>query len=259
VRVAVVADIHANAPALSALGDVLDSADHVVCLGDLVGYYCDVNEVISEVRRVNATCVTGNHDWFLLHGYPENAAEAVRFGIEYADRVIDPEHRSWLAAQPLSWSGVIDSQVWLLCHGSPWRPLNDYLYEDNPQLERLSEFDCDVVAFGQTHRPLLREHVRPLLLNPGSVGQSRHATGIACAAVVDTETMSCELIERPPSTSCFELQAVRRKLAFQPLCTSGSVDQPMLDCEFPPWDSRPCIGSLMQAASLLLVHRKNRC
>jgi putative phosphoesterase len=201
VRIAVIADIHANAPALGAIVDVLDSADHVVCLGDLIGYYCDVNEVIEGVRRLNATCVMGNHDWFLLHGCPDTAPDAVRFGIDYADRVIEPEHREWLAVQPLTWSGAIDSRTWLLCHGSPWRPLDDYLYEDNPQLERLREIDCDVLAFGQTHRPLLRDRGRPLLLNPGSVGQSRKAPGIACAAIVDTTAMSCELIERPYDTS----------------------------------------------------------
>lgn len=200
-RIAVVADIHANATALGVLSDVIGSSDHVVSLGDLVGYYCDVNEVIEEMRRLNATCVLGNHDWFLLHGCPETAPEAVRFGIEHADRVIEPGHRKWLEAQPLIWGGVIDSRVWVLCHGTPWHPLDGYLYEDSPELERLGEFDCDVLAFGQTHRPLLRESGRPLLLNPGSVGQSRQASGVACAAIVDTTTLSCELIQRPYDTS----------------------------------------------------------
>jgi putative phosphoesterase len=196
-RVAVISDVHANLEALDALSDVLDGVDRVICLGDVVGYYCQVNEVISEVRRREALCILGNHDSFLLRSTgSERANPSVAFGIEYAESVITPQHRRWLSELPMTWGGHIDGLSWLLVHGSPWRPLDDYMYADSSLLVGLDRFAYDFVAFGQTHRPLYRGETAPALLNPGSVGQSRHAPGLACAAVVDTTTRAVEMIER---------------------------------------------------------------
>jgi putative phosphoesterase len=208
-RIALISDLHANTTALEALADVVSGADRVVCLGDLVGYYCGVNEVIGAVREMGALCVLGNHDDFLLHGCPADAPEAVRWSIGYADRVIDPGHRDWLAKLPLAWGGNLGGTTWLAVHGSPWSPLGDYIYADSPKLQGLAAFDYDVVALGQTHRPLQRMDGRPRLVNPGSVGQSRHAPAVACAAVVDTETMACEAVERPYDPSRV-IEAARR-------------------------------------------------
>jgi predicted phosphodiesterase len=120
----------------------------------------------------------------------------VRFGIEYANRVITPEHRRWLENLPLVWGGKLDKCSVLLSHGSPWRPLDDYLYANNPALDKLLAFDYDLIAFGQTHRPLLIREQRPWRLNPGSVGQSRHRPSQACMALLDTSNMEVSLVER---------------------------------------------------------------
>lgn len=195
-RLALISDLHANFFALQTLTEALSTLDCVLCLGDLVGYYCQVNEVIDFVRERNALCILGNHDAFLLHGCPPTVSEAVRFGIEYADRVIDADHRRWLASLPLVWGGLCDGVTVLAAHGSPWRPLTDYLYPDHPALEALQGFDYDVIAFGQTHRPVMRTAQRPWLLNPGSVGQARHTAAVATALQLDTETMQLSWIEQ---------------------------------------------------------------
>jgi putative phosphoesterase len=197
VRVALLSDVHANLQALLAIEGVLRQADRVVCLGDVVGYYCQVNEVLDFIRSLDPVCVLGNHDWFLLHGCPATAPEAVQFGIRYADRAITADHRAWLAAQPLCWGGTIGGRSFLLNHGSPWDPLHGYLYADNSDLALLHAFRYDVVAFGQTHRVLQRTEAMPLLLNPGSVGQSRDVTAAACTMVVDTRDLSVEPVARP--------------------------------------------------------------
>ena len=195
--VAVIADIHANAAALEALAADLARADRVICLGDMTGYYCEVNETLDALRRLDALCVLGNHDAMVLAGgAPSTAGESVRFGVEFAARVITPAHRAWLQSLPTVWGGIIDGHSWLAAHGSPWRPLDDYLYADSPLLADIGRFDCDLLLAGQTHRPLHLEG-RPALLNPGSVGQSRHRPAVACAALVDTASLAAELVERP--------------------------------------------------------------
>ena len=195
-RLALISDIHANYEALNSLSDVLSNVDLVLCLGDTVGYYCQVNEVIDSIRSLNALCILGNHDSYLLNGCPANTNPAVRFGIEFAERIITAENRQWLASLPLLWGGVIGERSFLLTHGSPWRPLDDYLYANNPTLTQLDAFDYDVIAFSQTHRSMQRLEQRPYLLNPGSVGQSRDLVAHSCSLVMDTETMIVEKVQR---------------------------------------------------------------
>jgi putative phosphoesterase len=195
-RVAVISDIHSNLPALLAVGGVLREADAVICLGDLLGYYCQVNEVLDFIRTLDATCILGNHDYFVLAGCPESTPEAVQFGVAYADRTISSDHRAWLAKLPLTWAGLLAGKSILAVHGSPWRPLTDYLYPSSGRLAALREFDFDLIAFGQTHRSLSDHTKRPWLLNPGSIGQSRNNSGQAGLAVWDTDRNTIDLIER---------------------------------------------------------------
>ncbi|HET9051792.1 MAG TPA: metallophosphoesterase family protein [Candidatus Dormibacteraeota bacterium] len=195
-RVALVADVHANPGALDVLGDTVREADAVVFLGDAVGYFCGADEAVTAVRALNpAVAVLGNHDDAALGGAPATANDAVRFGVDWAARTLTPANRGWLQGLPLVWSGRLGGRTWLVCHGSPWRPLEDYLYADSARLDDLAAFDVDIVAFAQTHRPLVRAG-RPLLVNPGSVGQSRHRPGVACCALVDTASLAVEIVER---------------------------------------------------------------
>jgi putative phosphoesterase len=196
-RIAIISDIHANFEALRQVWDVITNADHVICLGDMVGYYCQVNEVLDAVRQLQATCVLGNHDAFLLSGCPAAIPESVRFGIAYAERVITSGHRQWLAGLPLLCGRNFDGRSILAVHGSPWNPLDDYLYADSAKLPLLDAFHYDLIAFGQTHRPLTQTQGRPMCLNPGSVGQSRHSPAKATLALWDTHTATLELVERP--------------------------------------------------------------
>ncbi len=198
-RLAVLSDLHANADALAVLADAIAGVDAVICLGDLVGYYCQVNEVIDMMRGMGARCVLGNHDHFLLHGCPPDVPPAVAWGIAYATQVITAANRAWLASLPLVWGGEIGGRAMLLAHGSPWRPLTDYLYPDSPALTGLSAFDFAVIALGQTHRALVRQEGAVCVLNPGSVGQSRDTDTIAhaCMAILDTETLAVERLARP--------------------------------------------------------------
>jgi putative phosphoesterase len=195
-QLAIISDIHANYEALSAVSDILEKAELVLCLGDFVGYYCQVNEVIDYIRSLNAICVSGNHDNFLLHGCPSSVLPAVRFGIEFAARTISADNREWLSHLPLLWGGFLGERLVLSVHGSPWRPLEDYLYLNNPMFKQLDIFDYDIIAFGQTHRCIQRIGQKPYLLNPGSIGQPRDHKGVSSLLVLETESMKVEKIER---------------------------------------------------------------
>ncbi len=181
-----------------AISDDIVQADAIVCLGDLLGYYCQVNETMDWVREHVTHCVIGNHDHFVLHGCPESVPPAVRFGVEFAAKTLDREHASWMGQLPLTSEGLLDNRSFLLVHGSPWDPLGGYLYEDNPRLTELADLNFSLIAFGQTHRFVYRCDEKHVHLNPGSVGQSRDRDSVACACAVmlDTRTMKIERIIR---------------------------------------------------------------
>lgn len=200
-KIVFISDIHANYDALSVLAADIKSADQVLCLGDIVGYHSQVNEVIDFLRNLpNLICVMGNHDSFLLNGCPSHLSLEVRYWIDFANNIIRSDNREWLQTLPITWGGYLDKLSFLLVHGSPWHPFTDYLYVDNPLLHQLQAFHYDIISFGQTHRALTRTETKPFLINPGSIGQSRDRKGLACALELETKTMTFRRIEQPFKT-----------------------------------------------------------
>ena len=62
-RLLVLSDIHANSTALdAALAAAHGRWESAVCLGDLVGYGPDPNEVIDRLGSIGPAIIRGNHD-----------------------------------------------------------------------------------------------------------------------------------------------------------------------------------------------------
>lgn len=63
-RIAIISDIHANFEALKSVFDDIQnkSIDKIICLGDLIGYGPQPNEVVEFIRKFNIQTVLGNHD-----------------------------------------------------------------------------------------------------------------------------------------------------------------------------------------------------
>ena len=63
-KIAVISDIHANVYALMNVLEDIDNekVDTIVCLGDLVGYGSQPNEVISMIKERHILCIKGNYD-----------------------------------------------------------------------------------------------------------------------------------------------------------------------------------------------------
>jgi putative phosphoesterase len=80
---------------------------------------------------------------------------------------------------------VGDAEVHLV-HGSP-RKVNEYLFDEKPArlYERLAAAEvADVLVFGHTHRPWMREHGGVLFVNCGSVGKPKDGDPRAAFAVL---------------------------------------------------------------------------
>src|SRR5262247_3451992 len=65
-RIGIIADIHANEEALSAVLADMGRVDRLFCLGDVVGYGASPDSCIEMVREAGADTILGNHELGLL-------------------------------------------------------------------------------------------------------------------------------------------------------------------------------------------------
>jgi putative phosphoesterase len=196
-RVLVVADIHANWPALRA---VQEPHDLCLCLGDLVDYALDPAPCIDWVRRRAHFAVRGNHD----HGAAQDIRVNGRNGFKYLSgvtRVITRERLGgedlrFLANLPVSKVVTIDDVRFLLVHATPRDPLDEYApAEVDFWTRRLQNVDADVVCVGHTHQPYVLEVDSKLVINPGSIGQPRDGDPRASYAVIENRRVEFKRVE----------------------------------------------------------------
>ena len=65
-RYGLISDIHSNLVALDAVLHDMGPVDGLLCMGDIVGYGPQPNEVIARLREYNINSILGNHDLAVL-------------------------------------------------------------------------------------------------------------------------------------------------------------------------------------------------
>lgn len=175
-RVAVLADIHGNLPALEAvLADVaLEAPDLVVSCGDVASGPLPV-EALDLLRALSAArFVRGNADRSLVTAFDGGQfSDMPGPGAEWCAAQLSRDHRDFLASflptVPVQIDGL--GRV-LFCHGSP-RSDVEMMTSETPE-QRLRELtagvDARVIVCGHTHMPFDRNAGRVRVINPGSVG-----------------------------------------------------------------------------------------
>jgi putative phosphoesterase len=189
-RVALLADLHANLPALSAVLGELGAVDLIVCLGDVVGYYADPNEVCSLIRARNISTIRGNHDAYVLGELTPHPDRKAAYRTDWTREVLEPDHLAWLRSLPTNLEFRWDKLLVRLRHATPWDE-EGYLYPDS-DLSAIRLNANEVLALGHTHWPMQRQCGEGLLLNPGSVGQPRDCNPMASYAILDCDTGNVE-------------------------------------------------------------------
>ena len=175
-RIAIIADIHGNLPALEAvLADIQRrKADRVINLGDCVSGPLWPSEVADLLMSRDDLTIRGNHDRWVAGPDPAHMGASDR----YAFSQLGQDHRSWLGVLPTS----ADAEHGILaCHGTPSND-DQYLVEEvigrrlvranlSTITERLGDIQARVVLCGHSHQQhLIQLPEGPLVLNPGSVG-----------------------------------------------------------------------------------------
>jgi predicted phosphodiesterase len=175
-RIAVLADIHGNLPALEAiLPEVADSGvDLIVNLGDCASGPLWPRETMDRLDDVDAVTVRGNHDRQVATLRPEAMIPSDSF----AYGQLSPERRAGLGELPMT---QIPTPGVLAFHATPLRD-DAYLLDEihagrlvrssPPGIQaRLGTVAARVVLCGHSHRPdVVQLPGGPLIVNPGSVG-----------------------------------------------------------------------------------------
>src|SRR5437588_13027747 len=101
-RILVLSDLHSNATALDAVLDAAkDRWDISVCLGDVVGYGPDPNEVTARLRKLATHNIRGNHDKAVTGVMPTDEFYSVaRSALDCTRALLKAEQRARLSALP---------------------------------------------------------------------------------------------------------------------------------------------------------------
>jgi putative phosphoesterase len=195
-RIALLADLHANLPALRAvLADVQSIGCQAVwCAGDVVGRGPHPNEVIEELRRLDIPTVQGNWDEAAGMGREvtgsiwaspdaENSGYA---SLAWTTSNLTDENRGWLRQLPQTLRLEIPGRTALLFHGTPMKA-HEYLWADRPSryFARIAADEGDdLFCYGHTHETYHRVLGQTHFVSAGSVGCCSGADGQARYAVI---------------------------------------------------------------------------
>lgn len=179
--IAILSDIHGNYEALKAVLKPIDNQGikDIYVLGDTVGYYSQVNEVIDELRSRQAKALMGNHDWYMAADSFCDRSQTVNDTIAYQRTVISKVNLAWVRALPI----YLEYDGLSMVHGGWKDPIDEYLTK--PSHQYFKRVNGKYFASGHTHLPRIDDYGDKVYCNPGSVGQPRDGDNRASFATWD--------------------------------------------------------------------------
>lgn len=175
-RIALIADIHGNLPALQATLERLMRMDvaHIICLGDVAATGPQPHECLRLLRETECPVVMGNVDALLLEPPPpptdETNAAFYEIDLWAAEQVTEDDLAYVATFEPTI--RVSDGLEMLCYHGSP-HSYDDEIHAETPTAHLEAYFgtpDVAIYAGGHTHQAFLRRYRNAWVVNPGSVG-----------------------------------------------------------------------------------------
>ncbi|MFB6203943.1 MAG: metallophosphoesterase [Candidatus Nanohaloarchaea archaeon] len=195
-KIGVISDIHSNRYALDAVLEKLSGVDTVICAGDVTGYYLWPGEVIQRLKEEDIRSVRGNHDDAVATGLAFRFNPVARKAVDINRELLDDRELEYLKDLPDHMRWDLGGKDTYMVHGSPRRPISEYIYAGDVDRDFLDEnFDRKprVLIMGHTHMPFAKNVGATLVLNPGSVGQPRDGDPRASYAILDTEKMEARV------------------------------------------------------------------
>lgn len=202
----VISDVHANIEALESTLAAAGPYDHVLALGDFIGYGADPNAVVERMRALpSITLIRGNHDKV---GVGLDTSDGFNYlakrAIAWTAATLTADNHEWVAGLPQG-PHMVDPLV-EICHGSPFDE-DTYIFEAVDVARALRTSERPLCLFGHTHVPAAfrlapdLELIGPprgaefrialvpgikYLINCGAVGQPRDGDPRAAFGILDT-------------------------------------------------------------------------
>jgi diadenosine tetraphosphatase ApaH/serine/threonine PP2A family protein phosphatase len=229
-RYLILSDIHANLTALDACLEAVQGRwEKAVCLGDVVGYGPDPNEVIDRLRSLDAVTIRGNHDKASSGvADAEDFNPVARAAALWTRQKLRPDNQAWLENLP---SGPLAIDGFHVVHGAV-HDEDEYLVAAAQALDSLADAPSPLTFFGHTHvqggfslqddrvtvlqpkpadaKPYGTLKIEPgvtYMVNPGSVGQPRDGDTRAAFAIADTLNHCVEFWRVP-----YNIGAVQKRM-----------------------------------------------
>jgi len=231
-RYALLADIHANLAAFTAVLDDIErrgGVEEFWCLGDIVGYGPDPSPCIELLRKYKHVCVAGNHDLaaigkLALASFNPDAAFACR----WTAKQLSPRDIEYLGSLP----SVIEKDDFTMVHGSPREPIWEYLISKGSAKENFACFKTKFCLVGHSHVPFifrqdedgscsfisLSDSIgqvlgrRRMIVNPGGVGQPRDGDPRASYAIYDSDSGVVRLYRVAYDINATQVKMVKNNL-----------------------------------------------
>ena len=209
-RYIIFSDLHSNFEALNQFEKEISSIpyDHLVCLGDIVGYGADPNLCIDWVRNNVDFTIAGNHDLAVVEKtdisyFNAYAVEACK----WTQKILTAVNRTFLDSLPMDReeNGV----YWV--HASPYQPARwHYIFSKKDAEKHFSSFDAPVCFVGHSHKPVILEqkpmgeindyvanlwNIEPenrYIFNDGSLGQPRDGNTRPMYILYDSDERTVE-------------------------------------------------------------------
>jgi putative phosphoesterase len=221
--VAVITDVHANLPALEATLGRIDELgiERTYCGGDLVGYGPHPNEVCRLIEARGIPTIYGNYDYAIARDLDDcgcayvtpHDRELGQQSVEWTLEHTDGASKAFMRKLPFDLRFAVGDWQVHLVHGSP-RKVNEYLFEDKPDslYERLAAAeDAQLLIFGHTHKPWIRDFGGVRFVNCGSVGKPKDGDPRGAFAVLewtgDEIAVRIERVEYDAATVAREVAA----------------------------------------------------
>ena len=218
--IAIISDIHSNLSALEAvLADIRSrKCERILCLGDVVGYGPNPGDCVDLLRQCDVVTM-GNHDEAIFQSRKteefnlraEMALEWTRDKLAEGDDLQAKQRFDFLRTAAESRQLDVDGMAVTLVHGSPRRPLREYIFprdvRNREKMNAIFDLVPHLCFVGHSHVPgiysqdLTYTHPADLeflkiyhfednekaIVNVGSVGQPRDSDPRACYVTLTDE------------------------------------------------------------------------
>lgn len=219
-KIAFIADIHGNAPALSVVLDHIEQQGALLAFaGDLLDYGAEPEQCAEMLLNskwfycdnfILKFGVLGNHDLALLNNdcsrfRTEHGKKSFKWSYEYLHNSKDLQ---FFISETFccKWNNI------LISHGTDIDPWYNLFETDTKMMDKMIKRNPDIEIFitAHTHLQFYKEYKGKIFVNPGSVGQSRNGIPKAHYCIYDTNTEEFEFysLDYPIEAAAKEIEKV---------------------------------------------------